>query len=277
MTLTSTRSLARLGSAAALALLLAAPSAARDISIPFDADNFSDPLTIDNPYWPLVPGTTFIYKAEGPDGCEEDHFTVTSDKKKILGVTTRVIQDLAYEDPECDGVDPSELVEKTFDWHAQDDAGNIWYFGEQTFDCEGADNCELGDGSWEAGKDVAGVGSIAEPGIIILAQPRTGDTYYQEFYEGFAEDQATVKNLGATVVLQRDDAYPPGTFTGCLVTKEFTTLSQGSVEQKYYCPGVGLVKVVEHHGKQLTFELTAPSAASESSDSFRFRKVPGTR
>jgi hypothetical protein len=76
--------------------------------------------------------------------------------------------------------------------------------------------------------------------------------------------------------LQRDDAYPPGTFSGCMVTKEFTTLSSGAVEQKYYCPGVGLVKVEEHHGKNLTFELTAPSTASDESDAFRFRKVPGT-
>jgi len=275
MTLTSRHMLALCGTAA-LAALLPAGASARDISIPFSASNFSDPLTIDNEFWPLVPGTTFIYKAEGPDGCEEDHFTVTGAKKKILGVWTRVVEDLAYEDPECDGVDDSELVEKTDDWHAQDNAGNVWYFGEETFDCEGANNCELGDGSWEAGKDVAGVGSIAQPGIIILAEPHNGDTYYQEFYEGFAEDQATVKGLGATVTLQRDDAYPPGEFGNCMVTKEFSTLSSGAVEQKYYCPGVGLVKVEEHHGKNLTFELTDPSAASEESDAFRFRKVPGT-
>ena len=161
---------------------------------------------------------------------------------------------LAYEDPECDGL-ALILVEKTFDWFAQDDAGNVWYFGEETFDCEGAGSCELGEGSWEAGKDVADVGTIAEPGLIMLANPRNGDQYYQEFYEGFAEDQARVTGVGVTVTLEREDAWPGSPFTGCLKTKEWTQLDPGAVEQKYYCPGIGLVAVDEHHGKELRFEL----------------------
>ena len=265
-------------STATLALMLPTAALARNIAIPFDASNFSDPLTIDNPYWPLVPGTTFTYKAEGPDGCEWDVFTVTNDTKLITvggeSLTVRVVEDLAYEDEDCDGISPDELVEKTFDWHAQDDAGNIWYFGEETYNCEGADSCVLSSGSWEAGKDVAGVGEIAEPGIIVLANPQKGDTYYQEFYEGFAEDQATVIGLGRTVVLKSDEAYPPGEFSGCMVTKEFSALSKGDIEQKYYCPDGGLVLVQEHHGKRLTFELIDPSAATDTSESFRFRTPP---
>jgi hypothetical protein len=272
MTLTSTRQFARLGVAAALALLLASPSAARDISIPFNADNFDDPLDIDNPYWPLVSGTTFIYKVETPDGCEEDHFVVTNHTKKILGITTRVVHDTAYEDPNCDGT--LIKVEETDDWHAQDNAGNIWYFGEETFDCTPDGQCTLGPGSWEAGKDIQNIGSVAEPGIIVLAAPKKGDTYYQEFYEGFAEDQATVKGLGTTVTLQRDDAYPPGTFNNCMVTKEFTALSTGAVEQKSYCRGTGLVLVEEHSGKVVRFELIDPDFIAETNDAFRFRKPP---
>jgi hypothetical protein len=268
--------LARLGSTAALALLLAAPAPAATVSIPFDADNFSDPLTIDNQYWPLVPGTTFIYKAEGPDGCEEDHFTVTSDTKLITvngeSVTTRVIEDLAYEDTACDGPDPEDLHEKTFDWHAQDDDGNIWYFGEETYNCDGADDCTLGDGSWESGLDVQGIGSIAMPGLFILANPTTGDAYRQELYEGFAEDWAKIMGKNAEIVLKREDAYPPGEFDDCLVTKEWNDLEGGSIEQKYYCADVGLVLVVEHSGKSLRFELTDPDFVEETNDAFRFRK-----
>ncbi len=33
---------------------------------------------------------------------------------------------------------PPTCIEKTFDWHAQDDAGNVWYFGEETYNCQGA-------------------------------------------------------------------------------------------------------------------------------------------
>lgn len=278
MTLTSTRLLARLGSAAALALLLAAPAVPATVTIPFDADNFSDPLDIDNPYWPLEPGTTFIYKAETPDGCEWDVFTVTSDTKLITiegeSVTTRVIEDLAYEDADCGGPVDGEVVEKTFDWHAQDDAGNIWYFGEETYDCNGLNACVLGTGSWEAGKDVQGIGSIAMPGLFILAAPTTGDAYQQEFYEGFAEDWAKIMGKNATVTLRGEDAYPPGEFDDCLVTKEWNDLEGGSVEQKYYCADVGLVLVVEHSGKSVRFELQDPDAdAASESEAFRFREV----
>ncbi|HXG82040.1 MAG TPA: hypothetical protein VNJ05_09595 [Sphingomicrobium sp.] len=278
MTLTSTRLLSRLGTAAALALLLASPGPARDISIPFDADNFDNPLVIDNEFFPLEVGTSFTYRAEGPDGCEWNVFSVTDQTKLITingeSVTTRVIEDLAYEDEDCGGIDPDELVEKTFDWHAQDDTGNVWYFGEETYDCEGADSCVLGDGSWEAGKDIQGTGVNAQPGIFMLASPRQGDSYYQEIYVGFAEDQALVKGTNSAVRLSFDDAFPPGEWDECIVTKEWTTLSPGSVEQKYYCSGVGLVKVVEHHGKNLTFELIDPDFASETGDAFRFRKPP---
>jgi hypothetical protein len=278
MTLTSTISRARFGTAAALTLLLAAPASAATVTIPFDADNFTNPLDIDNQYWPLVPGTTFVYVGEGPDGCEVDRFAVTNDTKLITingeNLTVRVIDDRAYEDDECDGADPSELVEKTFDWHAQDDAGNIWYFGEETYHCEGEGNCTLGSGSWEAGKDLQNTGAIAMPGIIILANPTTGDAYRQEIYTGFAEDWAKIMGKNADVVLKRDDAYPPGEFDNCLVTKEWSGLEPGSVEQKYYCYGTGLVLVTEHSGKVLRSELTGGTAARANKDAFTFRTVP---
>jgi hypothetical protein len=261
-----------------LSSALAPQISAATVEIEFDADNFSNSLDIDNQYWPLVPGTTFIYKAETPDGCEEDHFMVTSDTKLITingeNVTTRVVEDIAYEDNECNGVDDSEVVEKTFDWHAQDDDGNIWYFGEETYDCEGLSNCVLGDGSWEAGKDVQDIGSTAMPGIIILANPTTGDAYRQELYEGFAEDWAKIMGKNADVVLDRDDAYSPGEWDDCLVTKEWNGLEPGSVEQKYYCSGVGLVLVTEHSGKVVRFELTGGAAAASADDDALTFRVP---
>ncbi len=61
----------------AAALLFPGPAEARKVSIAFSASNFSDPLTIDNPYFPLVAGTTYTYKADTKDGCEVDIFAVT--------------------------------------------------------------------------------------------------------------------------------------------------------------------------------------------------------
>jgi len=243
--------------AAALILAALSPSpavAGSLIEIPFDAGNFSDPLDIDNPYWPLVPGTTFVYYAEGEDECELNVFTVTDLEKPItIGadtIMTRVVEDLAWLDQDCDGTG-DVLEERTFDWHAQDDDGNIWYFGEDTrARCEDGTLCNPA-GSWEAGIDGAA------PGIIMLAAPMTGDRYYQEFYAGEAEDQAKVLRLGAPVTLEFDNELATSDFAGCVKTKEWTALAPGLVEHKYYCPGTGLVLVEELKEKTLIVELIA--------------------
>jgi len=238
------------------------------VSIPFDTANFSDPLDIDNPYFPVEPGTVKVFRASGADGCEEVVVTVKHQTEDIeIGVKARVVEDLAYEDEDCDGLD-LVLVEKTNDWFAQDNAGNVWYFGEHSEDCEPDGSCTLSPGSWEAGVDGA------KPGIVMLASPRKGDEYYQEFYETFAEDQAKVVGTGITVQLTRDDAMDPGTWTGCLKTKEWSALATGFNEQKYYCPEVGEVAVDEHHGKELRFEWVDPDAGDSSADAFEFRTVP---
>ena len=247
---------------AATAALLASAADARTVSIQFSAANFSNPLTIDNTYFPLVPGTTFTYKGESPDGCEVVVTTVTSDTRTIAGVTTRIVHDSAYEGPTCTTA-PSALVEDTLDYYAQDNSGNVWYFGEDSFHCP-VFTCNRSSGSWIAGADPAD----AVPGIIMLAQPRSGDTYFQEQAPDVALDQATIKGLGVTVVLKRPDAYPPGTFANCIVTKEFSTLENGANEQKSYCPGIGNVAVDEHHGKVFRSELTGVST-----DALRFRTV----
>jgi hypothetical protein len=256
--------------AAAIGMLPGGASA-REVSIPFLAANFSDPLVINNSYFPLVAGATFTYKAATTDGCEVDVTTVTNDTRLIDGVTTRIVHDTAYEGETCT-TDPSALAEDTLDYYAQDNAGNVWYFGEDTYHCP-IGTCPRGSGSWIAGEDP----TSAIPGTIMLAQARSGDTYFQEQAPGVAQDQATVTSTGVTVKLHREDAFPPGTFSDCIVTKEFSALEKGSTEQKSYCPGIGNVLVEEHHGKKLTSELTGLTAARTNGDAFTFRTVPGSR
>jgi len=250
----------KLWMATAAALLLPSPVLARTISIPFSASNFSHPLDIDNTYFPLVPGTTLTYKAETKDGCEVDVFTVTNQTRVIDGVTTRVIHDQAFEGETCT-TDPSALVEDTQDYHAQDNAGNVWYFGEDSFNCP-LFTCPPSNGSWLAGEN----GAL--PGIVMLAHPNSGDTYFQEQAPDVAQDQASVTSTGVTVTLKREDAFPPGTFANCIKTKEFSYLEKGSTEFKYYCPDIGNVLVEEHHGTVLISELTG------GADPLKFRTVP---
>src|SRR5437667_11245131 len=60
----------------------------------FDRKNFPQPTTINNRYFPLVPGTTFVYEATQGQR-EHDEFVVTRDTRKILGVNCVVVHDTA--------------------------------------------------------------------------------------------------------------------------------------------------------------------------------------
>ena len=82
--------------------------------------------TIDNEYFPLKPGTTFVYEG----GAERDEFAVTHSTKKVMGVECVVVNDKAWEN--------GKLIEQTYDWHAQDKEGNVWYFGEDRSSLHGA-------------------------------------------------------------------------------------------------------------------------------------------
>ena len=268
LTLRKSRRLGLVGAALLVSAALAPPLAASTVEIPFDADNFDDPLTIDNQFFPLEVGTTLTYKAETEDGCEWSVVTVSNDTKDITisgeTLTVRVVEDFEYEDEDCGGPDPDELVEKTFDWYGQDDFGNVWYFGEDTQDCEGEGNCEPGAGAWEAGVN----GAL--PGIIMLGDPDPGERYRQELAEDVAEDWAMVMNLNGHPTLRLDDAVS-GDFENCLVTKEWNGLEPGSVEQKTYCPDAGgLVLIEEHSGKLVRFELVTGASGT---DALQFRTV----
>jgi hypothetical protein len=179
---------------------------------------------IDNPYFPLVPGTTFFYEADTPDGFETSQTIVTRHTKTILGVTCIVVHDKVFLD--------GSLIEDTFDFYAQDRHGNVWYFGEDstTYDNGVPTGTE---GSWEAGVDGA------KPGIIMEAHPKVGDSYRQEYLAGVAEDRGDVLNLRKSVTV------PYGAFTNCLKTKDYTPLEPNVVEYKYYAQGVGNVLVRE--------------------------------
>jgi len=92
------------------------------------------------------------------------------------------------------------------------------------------------EGSWQAG--VKG----AKAGIIMEAQPKVGDSYNEELAKGVAEDKATVHSLNEKVCV------PFGCFTHVLKTKNFTPLEPDVVENKFYAPGVGVIKEVTVKG-----------------------------
>ncbi len=192
----------------------------------------------DNPYFPLVPGTTFHYRSRTPDGIEIEDFTVTSATKVVAGVTTRVAEDIVR----LNGV----ITEHTFDWFAQDtQSGDVWYFGEDSRQFDPVTGMPIGrEGSWEAGR------KGAEAGILMEGHPQVGDTYREEFAAGIAEDMARVLSLDARANV------PYGNFRGCLKTENFSALDPGTLENKYYCQGVGLVLEVDGKTENKLISIT---------------------
>ncbi len=170
--------------------------------------------TIDNEYFPMKPGTTFVYEG----GAQRGEMTVTSDTKKVMGVQCVVVDHREWEG--------GKLIERTYDWFAQDKKGTVWYFGEDTKEYENGKVVST-KGSWEAGVDGA------KPGIIMPADPKVGQSYRQEYYPGEAMDMAKVLSLNASVTV------PYGSFDRALETREWTPLQPGFSEKKYYVRGVG--------------------------------------
>jgi hypothetical protein len=177
---------------------------------------------IDNPYLPLKPGTTFIYKS--PDGSEVVRTTVTHQTKEVFGVRCVVVRDVAFLN--------GKLEENTLDYFAQDKQGNVWYFGEDAKNYHNGHFLNT-DGSWLAGVNGA------TPGIVMEGSPHVGDRYDQENAPGIAEDRGKIVSLaGAKTV-------PFGTFQHLLVTGETNPLEPGFLERKYYAPGLGLVLSID--------------------------------
>jgi hypothetical protein len=199
-------------------------------SEPSNLDPADFTLDIDNPYWPMQPGSKWVYSETDTTGTKQRVvLTVTNRTKKIAnGVEARVVRDVVTEN----GVP----VEITDDWYAQDGDGNVWYLGENVRNYE---NGKLVDrkGSFEAGVDGA------QPGIVMPADPEPGLTYRQEYYEGEAEDKAAVITVGEEQV-----EVPAGHFPGVLMTRDLVPLEPKVQELKFYARNVGPVLSVHTDG-----------------------------
>jgi hypothetical protein len=193
-------------------------------------------VPIDNPYFPLAPGTRYRYETRGGGGAREVvTVEVTRRTKPILGVSTVVVRDTVRSP---DGT----LVEDTYDWFAQDKAGNVWYFGEDTKEFSGGKVVTTA-GSWQAG--VRG----ARAGVIMPAVPRVGDTFRQEYFKGEAEDMARVLSISERVRV----VY--GSAAGVVKTGDWTPLEPAVLEHKYYARGVGCVLTETVKGGSQRLEL----------------------
>ena len=195
---------------------------------------------IDNPYWPMSPGSKWVYSETDTQGTHEKVVVEVTDKTKTIanGIEARVIRDTASEN--------GKPVEITDDWNAQDAAGNIWYLGEATAEYKNGKVASTA-GSFEAGVDGA------QAGIAMPANPEPGMAYRQEYYKGVAEDKGAVITVGEEQV-----EVPFGHFnTDILMTRDLVPLEPKVQELKFYAPDVGPLLSVHTDGAGGRAELVS--------------------
>lgn len=186
---------------------------------------------VDNSYFPLPAGAKWEYEIRvAGKATQTDTIEVLKDRKNVNGVQATVVRDTVSSG--------KKIVEDTFDWFAQDKYGNVWYVGESVDNYVGGVLAGHA-GSWEWGVDGA------QPGIIMWADPSAhlDQKYRQEYYAGKAEDMGQVLSTDESL------AVPFGSFDQVLKTLDFSNIEAGQ-EQKFYAPGIGLLKEMDVNGNE---------------------------
>jgi hypothetical protein len=169
---------------------------------------------IDHPYWPMTPGSRWVYHETDSQGSTQRvQVTVMKQTKIILGIRARVVRDVVTQG--------GQLQEESYDWYAQDTHGNIWHLGEDAWEYDNGKRKST-KGSWQAGVDGA------QPGILLPARPKPGMASWHE-------DEAVMLSL------DQKTQVPSGRFDHVLVTTESTP---PKLEHKFYAPGVGPVLAI---------------------------------
>jgi hypothetical protein len=191
--------------------------------------------TIDNVWFPLKPGSRWTYRGVKDGEAGTDTMTVTTDTKVVAGIPTVVVHD--------ELVQGGQVRERTDDYYAQDRAGNVWYFGEDTAELDDAGKVSSTEGSWLTGVD----GAL--PGIIMPAEPQVGTGGPQEIYPGHAKDHYVILLTDAKVKV------PAGAYGGAVITAEWTPLEPDVLSEKAYAKGVGEIREADVTGGDEKFEL----------------------
>lgn len=183
---------------------------------------------VDNQWFPLEPGTQYVYRGSTLDGKERiKHkvvFTVTDLTKVVDGVRTAIIWDQDFSD--------GELEETELAMFAQDTAGNVWHFGQypEEYDEGKFDKAP----AWVAGFEGA------KPGIAIKGEPQPGGPSYGQ---GYAPPPLNWVDRARVYQVDQETCVPYDCFEGVLVTEEFERTKPGAFQLKFYAPDVGNVRV----------------------------------
>ncbi len=184
---------------------------------------FTNPTNITNRYYPVSNTKQAI--TLGVDEADEFRSEVTL-LPTTLAITwaggttqTRVSQYVAYK--------AGDLVEVAYDYFAQADNGDLYYFGEDVFNYAGGVVANT-NGTWRAGRNGA------PPGLIMPARPAVGQVFHPENFRPVVFEEDTV------VSLTQPTSTPLGPIANGLLVHEL--LLDGTEELKTYAAGFGQVE-----------------------------------
>lgn len=181
---------------------------------------FSHSRDITNLYLPLASLKQDILENKG----ERVVRTAKPEIRKSFQIGGQTVEALTVEDREYDST--GNLTEVTLDYFAQDDAGNVYYLGEDVNTYK-AGKVSGHSGAWLLGKETK------VPGVLLPAHPKVGDKFQSEHVPGITIEEDEVVSVSETMTV------PAGTFHDCIKVKEHA--SDGATEFKLYATGVGVI------------------------------------
>ncbi len=181
--------------------------------------SFSHPTEVTNPLNPIggLRSAVLLGHVEGEPLRTETTLlpgsrTISLGGQKVEALTSQYVAWLG-----------GQIEEVALDLYAQDDAGAVWYLGEDVFNYADGAVADT-EGTWLAGRD----GPAA---MIMPAHPKVGDVYRTENVPGVVFEEVTVESVGKTV------DGPRGPVAGAIVVDELHL--EGSHEDKIFAPGYG--------------------------------------
>lgn len=187
-----------------------------------------DSAQVQHRWFPLRPGTRLDYRGSSLEDGERLYHGVTiivTDLTKVIdGVRNVVVWERDYTD--------GELVETELALFAQDRDGHIWHMGEYPEEWE--DGVFVQAPTWIHG--VAG----ATAGITIPAAPKEGTS---DFAQGFAPPPVSWADRGRVYRTGQETCVPAACYDDVVVVEEFERDIPDAFQDKFYAPGVGVVRV----------------------------------
>ena len=200
---------------------------------------------VDNAWFPLIPGTTFVYRGVKDGEPSREVLRVTNRTKLIQGVRCTVVDDRLYL--------RGRLEERTSDWYAQDDKGNVWYFGEDTAELDEHGRVTSTEGSGRRVSTAPGRASTCPPSRRSASPSRRSST------------QAKPRITSRSSTSQPRSRVPYTSSKEALLTEEWTPLEPGVLDHKFYVRGIGTVKEQTVKGGDELNELVSVTASPRAS------------